>query len=333
MPAPIQVTSLNMATPEASDAALPASNANSAPPVLPPFVTLNDLLWLLYLYPIRLLSRVFPRWSLYAIGKLSDPIIQFHARRLKARAVPWIARACRTTPGHAARIASQSLSNNIFRTLDELLLLRPSCGKMLRCTGIDGIQHLEASIARGKGVILLVGHFCANRIAMRYLAGQGYAALSVHNQRPSNQAQGRLGRRFLQPRSIQLQKRAYPDMVYIQDADCSLKIMRRLRAGGLTVLQFDGRGGTKVIERVFLGMPWRVPSGIFEIVRLSDCAVVPMLCLGRSSGFRIRFDPMLAIAGAPSRDAFVSANLPTFLNAVERRITENPEEWTPWTRF
>ncbi len=300
--------------------------------VAPPLVTLNDLLWLLYLYPIRLLSRVLPRWSLYAIGKLSDPIIQFHARRLKAKAVPWIVRACRTTPGHALRIASQSLSNNIFRILDELLLLRPSCSKMLRCTGIDGIQHLESAIARGKGVILLVGHFRANRIAVRYLAGKGYPALAVHNQRPSNKAEGRLGR-FLQPRSIQLQKRAYPDVVYIQDPDCSLNIMRRLRAGGLTVLQFDGRGGTKLLEQVFLGVPWRVPSGIFEIVRLSDCAVVPMLCLGRSSGFRIHFDPMLAIAGAPSRDAFVSANSPTFLNAVERQIIENPEEWTVWNHF
>ena len=322
-----------MATPEASRVALPDSNANSAPPVSLPLVTFNDLLWLLYLYPIRLLSRVLPRWSLYAIGKLSDPFIQFQARRLKARAVPWIVRACRTTPDRAARIASQSLSNNIFRILDELLLLRPSFGKMLRYTGIDGIQHLESAIARGKGVILLVGHFRANRIALRYLAGNGYATLAVHNQRPRNKAEGQLGRRFLQPRSIQLQKRAYPDVVYIQDPDCSLKIMQRLRAGGLTVLQFDGRGGTKVIEQAFLGMPWRIPSGIFEIVRLSDCAVVPMLCLGRSSGFRIRFDPMLAIAGAPSRDAFMSANLPTFLNAVERQITENPEEWTVWSHF
>ena len=321
-----------MATPEASRVAPPASNANSAPPVTLPLVTLNDLFWLLYLYPICLLARLLPRWGLYAIGKLSDPIIQFQARRLKAKAVPWIARACSTTPARARQIASQSLSNNIFRTLDQLLLLRPSCGQMLRCTGIDGIQHLESAIARGKGVILLVGHFCANRVAVRYLATQGYAALAVHNQRPSNKAEGRLGR-LLQPRSIQLQKRAYPDQAYIQEADCSLKIMRRLRAGGLTVLQFDGRGGTKVIEQTFLGVPWRFPSGIFEIVRLSECAVLPMLCLGRSNGFRIRFEPMLAIHGATSRDAFVSANLPGFLNAVESQIAKNPEEWTLWNHF
>jgi lauroyl/myristoyl acyltransferase len=327
----MRVTSPDRETSPANRAAPPVSDGIS-PPVRLPLVTLNDLLWLLYLYPIRWLARVLPRWSLYAIGKLSDPIVQFHARRRKARAAPWIAMACRTTPVDANRIAGRSLSNGIFRTLDELLLLGPSSDKLLRCEGIDGIQHLQRASARGKGVILLVGHFCANRIALRYLAAQGYPVLAVHNQRPSNLAGGRLGK-VLQPRSMQLQQLAYADQAYIQDPGCSLKIMRRLRAGGLAVLQVDGRGGTKLIEQVFLGVPWLVASGIYEIVRLSDCAVVPMLSLGRSAGFRIRFDPMLAIHAAPSRETFLSANLPGFLGVVEKQIVENPEEWRLWNHF
>jgi lauroyl/myristoyl acyltransferase len=322
----------DMGTPEASRAVLPVSKANSTPLVTLPLVTLNDLLWLLYLYPIRLLARILPRWSLYALGKLSDPIVQFEARRSKARAIPWIAQACGTTPAHARRIASQSISNTMFRILDGLVLLRPSSDKMLRCTDLDGIQHLESAIARGKGVILLAGHFCANRIARRYLATKGYRVLSVHSQRPRNRAQGRLGMLFLQPRADQLQERANPDQVYIRDPECSLRIMRRLRAGGLVALQIDARGG-RAIDQVFLGVPWRIRPGIFELIRLSDCAVVPMLCVGRSGGFRIRFDPMLEIDGASSREAFMSANLSRFLAVVEKQITENPEEWRLWNNW
>src|SRR5580658_1355992 len=272
----MRMTSPHMGTPEASRAEGPAFNANSAPRVRLPLVTFNDLLWLLYLFPIRFLARVLPRWSLNALGKLSDPIVDFDARRSKARAAPWIAQACRTTPAHARRIASQSLSNTMVRNLDGLLLLRPSPENILRCTGLDGIQHLESALAHGKGVILLAGHFCANRIALRYLASKGYKALSVHNQRPRNRAQGRLGKLFLQPRSVQLQERANPDQVYVQDPDCSLRIMRRLRAGGLVFLQIDGRARAGPAHE-FLGIPWSLRPGIFEIVRLSDCAVVPML--------------------------------------------------------
>jgi lauroyl/myristoyl acyltransferase len=318
---------------DATPATLPARVASCTPWQTLPLVTLNDLLWLLYLYPMRWLAAVAPRSVLYAIGRLADPLVQFHARKRKAKGIPWIAQACRTTPDRAIKIASRSLSSNLFRTLDDLLLLRRKPETTLRCERLDGIQHLETALARGKGVILLVGHFCANRIAVRYLAKQGYPVLSVHNRRPANVAEGRLGRRFLQPRSIELQKLAYHDQVYVQDPDCSLKIMRRLRAGGLAVLQIDGRAGTNPIEQPFLGASWRVPSGIFEIVRLSDCAVVPMLCLGRSDSFRIRFDPMLDIAPASSRDAFASVNLLRFLTIVERQITGNPEEWRLWNHF
>jgi KDO2-lipid IV(A) lauroyltransferase len=299
----------------------------------PPLVTWNDLLWLLYLYPIRWLARVLPRSWLYVIGKLSDPLIQLHARGRKARATPWIAQACRTTEDRARSIARRSLSNNLFRTLDELLLLRPASSSMLRCDRLEGIQHLESALARGRGVILLAGHFFANRVAIRYLETQGYAALSIHNQRPPNKSEGRLGARFLQPRYMALQKLAIPDQVYVQDPECSLKILRRLRAGGLAVLQIDGNAGTNPIEHRFLGGPWRAPSGIFEIVRLSGCAVVPMLCLGRGDGLRIRFDPMLDVADAPSRVGFASANVPTFLAAVEKHVIENPEEWRLWNHF
>jgi Kdo2-lipid IVA lauroyltransferase/acyltransferase len=318
----------NMGTSNAKPVVLPVSDANSTPRAPLPLVTLNDLLWLVYLYPIRLLASVLPRWALYAIGRLSDPIVQFEARRRKARAAAWIENACGTTPEHAKRIARQSLSNTMFRTLDGLLLLRPSFDRMLRCTDLDGMQHLERAIARGKGVILLSGHFCANRIALRYLAARGYPALSVHASKPGYKTGGRFGRLFLLPRSLQLQKRALPDQIYLRDPDCSLAIMRRLRTGGLTLIQFDGRGGSQ--EPVFLGVPWRVRAGIFDIVRLTDCAVVPMRFLGRSNGFRIRFDPMLEIDRAPSREAFLSANLPRFLAVVERQVVENPEEWRLW---
>lgn len=322
-----------MASSDAHPEALAQSSANPKPPANLPLVTFNDLLWLLYLYPIRWLARLSPRSVLYSIGKLADPIVQFHARSRTRRATHWIAQACGVSIDRAQAIARGSVSNNLLRILDELMLLRPSPEAMLRCKGVEGIEHLDRAIAGGRGVLLVVGHFYANRIAVRYLTTRGYAILAVHNLRPSNASEGWLGRRFLQPRFIALQKLAIPDHVYIQDPDCSLKIMRRLRVGRVAVLQMDGRAGTHPIEYPFLGVRPRFPSGILELARLSGCAVVPMLCLGRSAGFRIRFDPMLEMEHAPSREAFAAANLPRFLAVVERQIIENPEEWRLWNQF
>jgi lauroyl/myristoyl acyltransferase len=156
--------------------------------------------------------------------------------------------------------------------------------------------------------------------------------LSVHNQSPSNHAAGRLGR-ILQPRYLELQRRAHPDVVYIQDPDCSLKILRRLRSGGLVNIQLDGIAGAQAIEYTFLGRLWRFPAGIFDLVQLSGCAVVPMLCLGGSAGFCVSFNPMLDVVKADSRDECVAANLPGFVTALEKQIADHPEEWRLWTHF
>jgi lauroyl/myristoyl acyltransferase len=320
-----------MRTPEAVPTS--ASAASPQPRATLPLFTANDLLWLVYFYPICWLARILPRSFLYAIGKLVDPIVQLHLHDRKEKAVPWIAEACGVTAGRAREIARRSLTNNLFGTLDDLLLLRPSPEGMLCCQGVEGRHHLESAIARGKGVILLVGHFFASRIALRYLAKNGYETLSVRNRQPSNAAEGRLGRRFVRARRSEVQQRVLPDHVYVQDPECTLKIMRRLRAGGLAAVQLDGRAGTNPLEYSFLGMRRHLASGTFEIVRLSGCAVVPMLCLGRSDGFRIRFEPALEIVPATSRDAFVCANLPRFVTVMERQIIANPEEWRLWNPY
>jgi lauroyl/myristoyl acyltransferase len=316
-----------------ADRKLPESVANSLPTVEPPLVTFNDLLWLLYLYPVRWVAGIMPRSFLYAIGRLADPIVQFYSRGRKAKAVPWIADACRVSPERANSIARGSLSCGLFSLLDDLLFLRPWSKDALRCSGVEGMQHLESAVARGKGVILLAGHFPANRLAGQYLRARGYAVLSLRNRRATNVAEGRLGRRFLRPRWIELQNIAFPDQVDVRDPECSLTILRRMRAGGLAALLLDGRPGTNPVEHLFLGRPQSIPTGIFQIVRLSGCAVVPMLCVGRSDGFRIRFDPMLDVLPAPTRDAFVSSNLPQFVTAIERQVVENPEEWKLWIHF
>ena len=291
-----------------------------------PLCTVHDLLWFLYLYPLRVLSTFVPRYLLYLIGRLAEPLIQFHWRRRSEKAVRWIMTARNCTASQASRIARQSVSNNMFGILDDLLLYQT-------CTAMDGKEHLERAISSGKGVIVLTGHFCANRVAERYLATAGYPMLSVHNQTPSNHAEGILGRRILLPRYLEFQRRAHPDVVYIQDADCTLKILRRLRSGGLVNIQLDGLAGTRVVEGPFLGTSWRFPAGVFDFARLSGCAVVPMLCLGRSSGFHIRFSPALALAPAASREEFVTVNLPVFTRALEKQIADHPEEWRLWRHF
>jgi lauroyl/myristoyl acyltransferase len=230
----------------------------------------------------------------------------------------------------APLIAGRFLANSTIRMLDDLALSWPSFPKKLRCSGIQGLEHLERGRSAGKGVILLTAHFCAIRVARRYLATIGHPMLTVRDQTQRGDWWGRFGRRILEPRRMEFLDAIIGESVCLQDRECALKILRRLRSGGLVNIHFDGDSGTRTTPWTFLGTRRLFSTGIFDLVRLSGCAVVPMLCLGRISAFRIILFPKLEIVQAPGRDEFIGANLPAFVRTIEEQVLGYPEEWEQW---
>jgi lauroyl/myristoyl acyltransferase len=305
----------------------------AAPPSAPrlagvPLLTVDDLLWFLYLYPLRVLAAFVPPGLTYSIGRL----FQFRVRKRRDMATRRIltAQCAGISRDRVPQIADNFLANSAIRMLDDLVLSWPSFPKRLRCSGIQGLEHLERGRSAGKGVILLTAHFCAIRVAKRYLATIGHPILTVRDQTQRGDWWGCFGRRILEPRRMEFLHAIIGESVYIQDRECTLKILRRLRSGGLVNIHFDGQSGTRTTPWSLLGTPRHFSTGVFDLVRLSGCAVVPMICLGRSSAFRIIFGPMLDIAQAPGRDEFIRANLPAFVQTIEKQILDYPEEWEQW---
>ncbi len=301
--------------------------------------TLGDLLFWFYLYPGRWLAQNLPVALFYALGKLGDPLMQFQARSRSRRGARWMTACGCASPERAVKLVRKSVSLQLSRYLDELVALRragsgtpatiPCTG--LTCTGIEGWEHFERARAEGKGVILLTAHF-GNRAGVAYLNAQGHAVLSIHNRSLPSPAGGRLGWN-LQARFVELRHQANPEVVYIQDPQCTLKILRKLRNGGAVKILMDGVAKTKGIDCEFLGSPWRAPAGILEMARVSGSAVVPMATLGSARGFRLWFGPELALEPGETREKFAAANLPRFLGAVEQLILAHPEQWSLWTQF
>jgi lauroyl/myristoyl acyltransferase len=303
------------------------------PPVSPsaPLLTVNDVFLWLYLYPVRFLSLFLHRDLLYTIGRVGEIFAQPCSRRWKRIVVDrMLAADSGISRTDAPRLARQLVSNGIYHRLDDLVLSRSGAGHRLRCVGAAGLEHLEAAKAAGKGVIVLSGHFFASRLGNRYLATIGHPVLTVRHRSPSHVRAGRLGRRLLRPRIDELLHRVIQDEVSAHDRGCTLKILQRLRSGGLVDIHFDGRAGARPFQWPLMGIPRRFSSGIFDLVRLSECAVVPMLCVGRSTGFRIVFSPRLQLVMTATRDEFVAVNLATFVRVLEEQVQNNPEQWTLW---
>lgn len=292
--------------------------------------TLGDLLFWTYLYPVQWIAAIVPVNVLAALARPVEPLLCFLARNRRGAVAARIAAGACKSPEEAAQIARRQVRRQLWFALDESALQRCDAARRVRCLRIEGLEHYQAALAEKNGIVLLCSHFYADRVATVFLRQRGESILSVHNQRPPNREGGRLGRALMR-RFVELRHRSNPQTVYIQDPQCSLQVLRQLRAGGAVRIQIDGVPSTRSVEGRMLGRPRQVPAGIFDILRASRCAVVPMMAIGTSRGFEIRFSAALKLVEAATRDEFVRANLPLLLGAIEKQIVENPEEWMLWT--
>jgi lauroyl/myristoyl acyltransferase len=304
-----------------------------------PLVSVKDLLWFLYLYPLRALATRLGRKNLYRLGSVAEPLFRAltgeRARRANKRIMQSL--EGEYSSSETADITRRFVSNAIWRALDDLLLTSAEAeGSSYieeSCIEVGGLEHLERALAAGKGVFVFSGHFYGNRLAKRYLARKGYPMMSVRHNSPPDNWMGVFGARFLQRRYLEFLHGVIRDEVFIQDPDCSFKIFKRLRAGGIVNVHIDAVFAEQKIVLPFLNGERPFATGGLEIARLSGCAMVPMLCLGNLSRARILFGDPLKLEEARTRTEYAERNIGKPAGILEEQIKAHPDEWEGWVRL
>lgn len=307
----------------------------STPPAGRPLVTVKDLLWLVYLYPARLLAGLLSPGALYALGRVVEPLFQWSVRRQKseARRRMQLAFSASMTLEEIEALLRRFVANAIPRAVDDLYLARPNAEHRMPAPHIEGLGYLREALALGRGALLLSGHFYANRVAKSHLRAMGFPILTVRNATPSDRWMGRLGESSIQRKYLEFLHGIMGELVFIQDPECALKIFRRLREGGLVSVLFDASFSAHALEAPFLGSRMAFATGLLEIVRLSGCAVVPMLCAGNQRNCRIEFREALRMQAAASRQEYAAANVMPLAAVLEEMIRRQPDEYELWCRL
>lgn len=296
-------------------------------------MAVKDLLWLVYLYPLRFLTKRLPLRVVYGLARLADPVFQLVTRRQRLKAQARMARTLKATDEESARLARRFVRNAVWRSVDDLVIGRLIAGGEIHAN-IEGLEHLKSALARGRGVLLMGAHCYGYRLAKRYLSEMGYSMLGVRNALPPDEMMGRVGARFLKKRYVDFLHEVLQDEVMLQDPEMALKMFKRLRSGGLVYVHLDAVFSNAWMELPFLGNPKKkIATGVWEIVRLSGCAVLPLFCGGDHRALAIRIGEALDLKPAASRDEFAAANLPGILATVESYILQHPDQWDSWVRL
>lgn len=298
-------------------------------------VTVKDLLLLAYLYPVRLAASKLGAANLHRLGRAIGPLFQLLLRKQRraAESAMALAEGVRFTNGSIRETSRQFLLNAILRALDDLTMFDHAARTRMTPPEIQGLAHLQAALARGKGVLLTSGHFYANRLAKFHLARMGYPVISVRNRLPWDPRLGKLGVCFVQPRYVDFVHRVIGEELFIQDPECSLKMYKHFRTGRIVNVHIDSAFASRKTQLPFLGRQRPFSMGLLEIVRLSGCAVLPMLCLGNQREPSILFDEPFTLQPAASAEEFALLNLPLLAAKLEHQIKQYPEQWEMWTRL
>jgi lauroyl/myristoyl acyltransferase len=294
------------------------------------WITAKDILWLFYLYPGRILSRIPALVRL--LPRLTEPAVQMLSAARRAELLKNLCTAFGPEIPIAVLggLARSCIANDMRRAADDLLL--GFTDTKVRCISFRGREHLDSAMAAGKGVLLAGLHWLAECAALRYLTGTGYPVMSVRNREPPDQYMGRLGQRFLQPRYVRFLHDVIRDEVFLQDPECVLKILGRLRCGGIVSVLLDAPFSQQVIELPFLGQTRDIPAGIFHLIRVSGCTALPMIALGHAQALEIQIERPLAFDWSLPFEEFCQACLLPLIRFVESKVREHPEQWDLWTK-
>jgi len=289
----------------------------------------KDLLWAIYLGPGRWAGRLAPLEWLRDGSRWLMPLAWAMTRKVQRRFRRELHRypMLLQTPGGVEQLLRDHVANALQRALDDLLMARWPPSKVARSCQILGQEHLEAALAQGRGALLASGHFFANRLAKRALKEHGWPIMSVRHTTCDDPKMGVLGRKVLQQQYYRFLNQVIEDEVSISDPECTLKMLSRLRDGGIINLHIDAIFSQQTCQLPFLGTTRAFPVGFMRIVQLAKSPIVPMLCLGSSGGLVIELLPPVLVERRPKEEV-----LAQLVQILEAQVLRYPEQWehTAW---
>lgn len=176
---------------------------------------------------------------------------------------------------------------------------------------VSGLETLDAAIKRGRGVLLVCGHFSNIEISVQSIA--------VH--RPIVGIWRPLGR----PRADALTQRGRMNhMLGLMEKSDVRSALKHLRKGGVLTMAFDQADTTSsAVVAPFFGHPVTCVNTPARLAQSLGCAVIPFYARYASGRYRTQIGPEFAgFADQSEEDAAGILN-----QALEQQIRQQPERY------
>ncbi|MHB8587873.1 MAG: lysophospholipid acyltransferase family protein [Candidatus Dormibacteraceae bacterium] len=211
-----------------------------------------------------------------------------------------------------ARVARRAFQNYGRMLTDFLLVGSLSREELLKRVTIDGLDHVDAALARGRGAIMAVPHMGSWDMAGAYAGALGYPVSAVTERFPGS----------LNDAVVRTRQRFGLDVITV-GRSAVRAIIRALEANAIVALLCDLEQGPGVSVR-FFGRHAVVPGGPAAIALKMGIPLMPACQYVTSPGHHhVHLDPPLMLAAGETKEGLMQRVVGRF----EEFIKERPDQW------
>jgi KDO2-lipid IV(A) lauroyltransferase len=187
---------------------------------------------------------------------------------------------------------------------------------------VEGWEHVTGALARGKGLLIVTGHFGNFELPAAILAGRGYPVNTIVER--------------LQPPAWNARVQAIRDRIGVRPIpmETGVRDLYAALARNETVaVVFDrplAEGGVPV---TFFGAEARVPEGVARLALRTGAAVIGAVGVRRGGQIIAQVSPPFEIERTGSRQQDVQRLTQTMVSWLEARVRQHPAQWFMFRDF
>ena len=213
---------------------------------------------------------------------------------------------------------------NLGRSAMEFARLARLRARLSSLVVIEGKEHLDEAIARGKGVLMMTAHMGNWELGGARMVAEGYAIAPIYT---PQRAAGGLND------LVSTLRTSGAGMEMIPSEGFGMReIIRALRKEKLLIFLQDLDARKEGVVVPFLGLPSSTAVGIVKMHRRFDAPIVPVLALRNPDGVThtVRVYEILSDLRDEDGSLFgvnMEKSLKMCNNIIAGWVTEHPEQW------
>jgi lauroyl/myristoyl acyltransferase len=199
---------------------------------------------------------------------------------------------------------------------------------------IEGLPHLAAAVARGRGVVLWDCFFGKPLLAKAVLREKGFRLVQVRHRYHAT-SRTWLGRTLVRRANRAFDRALFAGVIEVWGGSIApvRQIKRAVARGQVVCINALGNTGVRHVEIEHFGAKRQISPGAVSISRVLGAPLVPVFCFTQDDGRdRIFIEEPIQIDPDLERPAAAAAAAAHFVALLEEHARRRPEQWYGWLK-